>query len=84
MTAPTPAGRVRRQGDVAGVSARSGWRVSTGTFPRDRFRAVPRTDTPATSQTHPPPAGATGTPTLEQLALAHLRNPQADTQETAA
>jgi hypothetical protein len=29
-----------------GVSARSGWRVNTATFLSDRFRAVPRTDTP--------------------------------------
>ncbi|MEV6174826.1 GNAT family N-acetyltransferase [Streptomyces sp. NPDC051954] len=45
------------------MSARSGWRVNTGTFPRDRFRAVPRTDTPATSPTHPHPQAQRAHPT---------------------
>ncbi|GHB91425.1 hypothetical protein GCM10010397_74650 [Streptomyces spinoverrucosus] len=35
-----------RKGPCRGVSARSGWRVNTGELVSDRFRAVPRTDTP--------------------------------------
>ncbi|GAA3301567.1 hypothetical protein GCM10020295_45150 [Streptomyces cinereospinus] len=31
---------------MPGVSARSGWRVNPGTSVSNRFRAVPRTDTP--------------------------------------
>ncbi len=48
---------------MVGVSARSGWRVNTGELVRDRFRAVPRTDTPTTSPTPHKPKGATRTPT---------------------
>ncbi|GGV68406.1 hypothetical protein GCM10010294_24150 [Streptomyces griseoloalbus] len=65
-------GRVRREGDGAGVFARSGWRVRTPRFSSNRFRASPRTDTPDPAPTHPPPTGATATPTE----AAHA--PQAD------
>ena len=37
------------KGARRGVSARSGWRVDTGKLVANRFRAVPRTDTPRSS-----------------------------------
>ncbi|GAA4011706.1 hypothetical protein GCM10022232_61670 [Streptomyces plumbiresistens] len=42
------------KGTCRGVSARSGWRVNAGTSLADRFRAVPRTDTPRHVPDPPP------------------------------
>ncbi|MEV2217567.1 hypothetical protein AB0H86_40125, partial [Streptomyces sp. NPDC050997] len=42
------------KGTGRGVSARSGWRVNTARSSRNRFRAVPRTDTPRPVPAPPP------------------------------
>ncbi|GGT38859.1 hypothetical protein GCM10010254_68560 [Streptomyces chromofuscus] len=55
------------------MSARSGWRVNPGALVRDRFRAVPRTDTPRRRPDDAHTAGATATPHPQPQAAAGMQ-----------
>ncbi len=60
--------RARRGGDGVGVGARSGWRVHAPYLSSMHSRARPRTTAPTAAPHHPPPVGATATPTAQNPA----------------
>ncbi len=60
--------RPRRGGDGVGVGARSGWRVHAPYLSSMHSRARPRTTAPTAAPHHPPPVGATATPTAQNPA----------------